>query len=108
MIISGGFNVYSREVEDALMAHESVRAAAVVGVPDERWGEAVKAFVISAMDDPRNEAELIAFVKSTRGSVKAPKSIEFVSEIPLTMSGKLDKKLLRAMSAHDQQGASKI
>lgn len=95
MIISGGFNVYAREVEDALTAHPAVSAAAVFGVPDERWDEAVTAAVVLRPGADLAEAELISHVKELKGSVQAPKSIRFLAELPLTSVGKVDKRSLR-------------
>ncbi|ABD07327.1 AMP-dependent synthetase and ligase [Rhodopseudomonas palustris HaA2] len=96
MIISGGFNIYPREVEDALMAHHGVASAAVIGVPDEKWGEAVKAFVVLKPGANNDAAELQAHVKERRGAPWSPKSIEFVATIPVTGLGKIDRKVLRA------------
>ena len=96
MIISGGFNIYPREVEDALMSHAAVASAAVIGVPDEKWGEAVKAFVVLKADAKADPAELQAHVKARRGGPWSPKSIEFVTNIPVTGLGKIDRKALRA------------
>ncbi len=93
MIISGGFNVYPKEVEQALFAHPAVRDACVIGVPDDKWGEAVKAVVVG---DDVDEAELIAWVKDRKGSVLAPKTVDLVDEIPVTAVGKHDKPALRA------------
>jgi len=98
MIISGGFNIYPREVEDALMAHPAVSLAGVIGVPDAKWGEAVKAFVTlrpGAEAAPGLPAELQAHVKSRRGAPWSPKTIEILAEIPLTGLGKVDRKALR-------------
>lgn len=99
MIVSGGFNVFPREVEDVISTHEAVARVAVVGVPDERWGEAVKAVVVLkpgyAPSDTLSEA-LIALVKDAKGSVQAPKSVDYAAEIPLTPVGKPDKKVLKA------------
>jgi acyl-CoA synthetase (AMP-forming)/AMP-acid ligase II len=95
MIISGGYNIYPREVEDALFEHPAVKGAAVIGVPDPKWGEAVKAIVVLREGDRPTESELIEFVKARKGSLVAPKSVEFWDEIPLTNLGKLDKKRLR-------------
>ena len=97
MIISGGFNIYPREVEDVLFEHEAVKSAAVVGVPSEKWGEEVKAVVVLHEGQTATEADLIAFVKARKGSVMAPKSVEFWESIPLTNLGKLDKKKIRAL-----------
>jgi fatty-acyl-CoA synthase len=96
MIISGGINIFPREVEDALMAHASVASAAVIGVPDDKWGEAVKAFVVLKPGAKSNAAELQAHVKDKRGAPWSPKSIEFVATIPVTGLGKIDRKVLRA------------
>ncbi len=95
-IITGGFNVYSREVEDVLTAHPSVSAAAVFGIPDPVWGEAVTAVVVVREGHNINPDELKAFVKSAKGSVSTPKRIEAVESIPATALGKTDKKQLRA------------
>jgi fatty-acyl-CoA synthase len=95
MIISGGFNIYPREVEDALMSHPSVALAAVIGIPDSRWGEAVKAFVTLYPDLGADPADLQAHVKEKRGAPWSPKTIEFMSDIPLTGLGKIDRKALR-------------
>jgi fatty-acyl-CoA synthase len=99
MIITGGFNVYPREVEDVLSSHPAVAAAVVIGVPHEKWGEAVKAFVVLRPGAQVSEAELIAGVKEKKGSVQAPKSVVFVDRIPLSGLGKPDKKALRAQHA---------
>jgi fatty-acyl-CoA synthase len=96
MIISGGFNIYPREVEDALMSHEAVASAAAIGVPDAKWGEAVKAFVVLKAGAAADPAELQAHVKAKRGAPWSPKSIEFVADIPVTGLGKIDRKVLRA------------
>jgi fatty-acyl-CoA synthase len=96
MIISGGFNIYPREVEDALMAHDAVAMAAVIGVPDDKWGEAVKAFVVVKSGAHVDEAALRAHVREKRGGPWAPKSIEFVAQIAVTGLGKVDRKALRA------------
>ncbi|MDP3969265.1 MAG: AMP-binding protein [Nocardioides sp.] len=100
MIVTGGFNVFPREVEDVLSAHPAVAAAAVIGVPDEKWGEAVKAVVKlrdgAEVDEATLTAELQESVKEAKGSVQSPKSIDYVDAIPLTPIGKLDKKAIRA------------
>ena len=96
MIISGGFNIYPREVEDALMAHGAVASAAVIGVPDDKWGEAVKAFVVLKGGANVEAAALQAHVKDKRGAPWSPKSIDFVDHIPVTAVGKVDRKVLRA------------
>jgi fatty-acyl-CoA synthase len=96
MIISGGFNVYPREVEDALSQHPAVAAAAVVGVPDEKWGEAVRALVVLRPGASVHAEELMALVRERKGAVYTPKAIDFVDALPVTGLGKLDKKAIRA------------
>jgi fatty-acyl-CoA synthase len=95
MIVSGGYNIYPREVEDVLFEHPAVKGAAVIGVPDEKWGEAVKAIVVLHEGKTAAESEVIEFVKARKGSLMAPKSVEFWDAIPLTNLGKLDKKKIR-------------
>ena len=102
MIVTGGFNVYPREVEDVLATDPSVAMVAVIGVPDEKWGEAVKAVVVpraGAAPDPR---ALIELVRERKGAVHAPKSVDLVPRIPLTALGKPDKKELRARYWRDR------
>jgi fatty-acyl-CoA synthase len=95
MIISGGFNVYSAEVEAGIMALPQVHECAVVGVPDAKWGEAVKAFVVLRAGQSLTEREVLDHCKTKLGGVKSPKSVEFVSEIAKTAAGKIDRKQLR-------------
>ena len=96
MIVSGGFNVFPREIEDVLSTHPSVSTAAVIGVPDEKWGEAVKAIVVARPDETIDVEALIGLVKERKGPVYAPKSVDVVDALPLTAVGKPDKKVLRA------------
>ena len=96
MIISGGFNIYPREVEDALMAHPAVASAAVIGIPDDKWGEAVKGFVVLKPGSNVGVPELQAHVKEKRGAPWSPKTIDVVDVIPVTGLGKIDRKVLRA------------
>lgn len=95
IIISGGENIFPRDVEEALYRHEDVAEAAVIGVPDERWGEAVKAFVVLRPGAAPDEAGLIEFCRRHIASYKKPKSIDFVAELPRLPNKKIDKKLLR-------------
>jgi fatty-acyl-CoA synthase len=96
MIVTGGFNIFPREVEDVLTQHPDVAMCAVVGVPDDKWGEAVTAVVVAREGALPDADELINLVKSRKGSAHAPKQIQFVSELPMTGVGKVDKKVLRA------------
>jgi len=95
MIISGGENIYPKEVEDVLFMHPAVADAAVIGVPDEQWGEAVKALVIKKPGMEVTEEELIDHCKRHLASYKKPKSVEFVSELPRSTAGKVLKNVLR-------------
>jgi acyl-CoA synthetase (AMP-forming)/AMP-acid ligase II len=95
MIITGGFNVYSTEVEAALMAHPAVKDCAVIGVPDEKWGEAVKGIVELRPGSEVDEETLRAFVKDKLGSVKTPKTVDIVAQLPRSPVGKVLKKDLR-------------
>ncbi|MCW1429921.1 AMP-binding protein [Novosphingobium sp. JCM 18896] len=99
MIVTGGFNVFAREVEDVLVEHPAVRQAAVIGVPDPKWGEAVKAVVVLEPGSAVEAELLIAAVRERKGSVQAPKSVDFVEALPVTPLGKPDKKALRARYA---------
>jgi acyl-CoA synthetase (AMP-forming)/AMP-acid ligase II len=102
MIITGGENVYSTEVEHALYAHTAVLEAAVIGVPDARWGEAVVAAVVPRPGVPVSDVELIAHCKARLASFKAPKRVVFLEALPRTGSGKIRKQTLR-----DQLGATR-
>ncbi|HEX8365998.1 MAG TPA: AMP-binding protein [Allosphingosinicella sp.] len=95
MIVTGGYNVYPREVEDVLAGHPAVLRVAVVGLPDARWGEAVTAFVMLREGEPADEAALVAFARDRLGAYKAPKSVRFVDEIPLSAVGKPLRRALR-------------
>ena len=92
LIISGGYNIYPREIEEVLYSDESVLECAVIGVPDSKWGEAVKATVVIKDGMDTNEEELIALCKDKLASYKAPKSIDFLDEIPKTSFGKISRK----------------
>lgn len=96
LIISGGFNIYPREVEEALQSHPDVAGAAVIGVPDAKWGEAVTAFVVMKPGATSKEAALQAYVKEKRGAPWSPKTIHLVESLPVTGLGKVDRKALRA------------
>lgn len=96
MIVTGGFNVYATEVEAAIASHSAVLMSAVVGVPDAQWGEAVHAEVILREGALVTDAELIAHVKRELGSHKAPKTIAFVSGLPMSSVGKVVRRLVRA------------
>ncbi len=96
MIISGGENIYPREIEEIIIQHPFVREVAVIGVPDPVWGEAVKAIVSFAPGQSVTEAELISLCKDRIASYKKPKSVDFVDEIPKNNYGKVMKRELKA------------
>jgi fatty-acyl-CoA synthase len=99
MVISGGFNVFPREVEDVLTTHPAVNMVMVIGVPDAKWGEAVKAVVVLRPGTEPSDAltqELQQLVKDEKGAQQSPKSIDYVDSLPLTPVGKPDKKAVRA------------
>lgn len=95
MIISGGFNVFPNEVEQILNSHAAVQDCAVIGVPDEKWGESVKAIVQLKSTQQCTEQELIALCKRELGGVKAPKSVVFIDDLPRSPAGKVLKVELR-------------
>jgi len=95
MIISGGENIYSREVEEALALHAGVLETAVIGVPDEKWGEAVKALVVLRSGHAATEGELIEHCRSQIARYKCPRSIAFVEALPRLGTGKIDKVGIR-------------
>jgi acyl-CoA synthetase (AMP-forming)/AMP-acid ligase II len=95
MIISGGFNVFPSEVEQVLWSHPAVQDCAVIGVPDDKWGEAVKAVVELKPGAKASADELISLAKEKLGGVKAPKSVDFVGALPRSPVGKVLKKALR-------------
>jgi fatty-acyl-CoA synthase len=96
LVITGGFNVYPRVVEDVLESHPAVASASVFGIPDDRWGEIVAAAVV-LRDKTIDVADLVSYVRDRKGPVQTPKRIEVVDRIPLTAVGKPDKKALRRM-----------
>lgn len=103
MIVTGGFNVFPREVEDVVAEHPAVAQVCVIGTPDEKWGEAVTAVVVLRPDHPSDDdavakltGEIQAAVKERKGSVQAPKQVIIVDSVPVTALGKPDKKAVRA------------
>ena len=95
MILTGGENVYSTEVENVLYTHPAILECAVVGVPDQKWGEAVKGIVVLKPSEKATQEEIIQFCKEKIAHYKAPKSIDFIEVLPRTGSGKIHKKGLR-------------
>jgi acyl-CoA synthetase (AMP-forming)/AMP-acid ligase II len=95
MIISGGKNIYPREIEEVLYSHEAVLEAAVIGVPDDYWGESVKAFVVLKDGMKTTEKEIINLCKDNIASYKKPRSVEFVPQLPKSPTGKILKRVIR-------------
>ena len=95
MIVSGGYNVYPREVEDVLAAHPAVREVVVVGLPDDKWGEAVTAFVVLRGGHEVTIAELIEFARPSLAGYKVPKDVRYIDEVPKSAVGKLLRRAVR-------------
>lgn len=97
MIISGGVNIYPKEIEEVLYAHPKVLEAAVIGIPDEMWGENVMALVVLKQNETASEDEMVEYCKQHLASHKKPKIVEFVNSLPKNPSGKILKRVLRDM-----------
>jgi acyl-CoA synthetase (AMP-forming)/AMP-acid ligase II len=95
MIISGGENVYSREVEEVLYQHPAVVDAAVIGTPDDTWGEVVTAVIVPVPGSTLTADEIVTFARDHLGGYKRPRRVEFVEELPRNASGKALKRELR-------------
>ncbi|XSC47565.1 class I adenylate-forming enzyme family protein [Bradyrhizobium sp. RDT10] len=95
MIVTGGYNVYPREVEDCLAAHPSVREVVVVGLPDDKWGEVVTAFVALRPGSQMDEAALLDSLRDKLAGYKIPKSVRFIEEVPKSPVGKLLRRAVR-------------
>ena len=95
MIVSGGENIYSAEIESLLSTHPGVASAAVIGVPDARWGEAVKAVVVPQAGEEVREDELIAWCRERLAAYKVPKSVDLIEAMPVISTGKISKRDLR-------------
>jgi fatty-acyl-CoA synthase len=106
MIITGGFNVYSAEVEQVLLAHPAVQDCAVIGLPDDKWGERVTAVVQLRAGQSVSEPEVQAFVKERLGSVKAPKQVEVWPDLPRSKVGKVLKTEVKAQLTGRPKGAA--
>ena len=103
MIISGGENIYPREIEEVLIKHAAIREVAVIGIPDPKWGEAIKAVVSLVPGQSATEEELIIFCRNNIASYKKPKSVDFVDELPKNSYGKILKRDLRARYWKDKE-----
>jgi acyl-CoA synthetase (AMP-forming)/AMP-acid ligase II len=103
MIITGGENVYPREIEEVLVRHPAVREVAVIGVPDPKWGEGIKAVVSLVPGEAVTEEQLISFCRASIASYKKPKSVDFVDDLPKNNYGKILKRELRARYWEDRE-----
>lgn len=103
MIISGGLNIYPREIEEVLFKHPDIKDAAVIGVPDEKWGESVKALIVKEENSTITLEEIDQYCRNELTAYKVPKSFEWIDEIPLTTYGKPDKKVLKEKYWKDVQ-----
>ena len=95
MIISGGENIYPTEIDDLLSKHPKVFQAAVIGVPDEKWGEAVKAVIVCKPGEKLSQAEVISYCKEHLAGYKCPKTVDFWEALPLNPTGKILKREIR-------------
>jgi acyl-CoA synthetase (AMP-forming)/AMP-acid ligase II len=95
MIVSGGENIYPREIEDVLFQHPAVADAAAIGVPDETWGETVKAIVVLRQGASATEGEILEFFRDKLAGYKRPRSVEFAEALPRNPTGKVLKRELR-------------
>jgi long-chain acyl-CoA synthetase len=96
MVISGGVNIYPREVEEVIFQHPGVQEAAVIGVPDDKWGEVLKAYIVLRAGAALGAGELLAFLEPKIARMKLPKHVEFIDQIPRNANGKVLKTVLRA------------
>ncbi len=95
MIISGGSNIYPAEIEEVLHSHPKIQEAAVIGVPDEKWGESVKAIVVLKPGESASEKDIIEYCKENAADYKKPRSVDFVDDLPRNPSGKILKRIIR-------------
>jgi long-chain acyl-CoA synthetase len=96
MILRGGFNVYPREIEEVLLTHPAISLAAVIGVPNEEYGEEIKAYVVLKADAQAGPEEIVAWSKEQMAAYKYPRMVEIRKSLPMTATGKILKKELRA------------
>jgi len=97
MVVTGGLNVYPREIEEVLLAHPAVREAAVVGIPDEHWGERLRAYIVPRHERPVDAAELESHCRERLAGYKVPKEYRDIAELPRNAGGKVLKKELRTL-----------
>ena len=103
MVVSGGFNIFPLEIEQILLAHPDVQDCAVIGVPDEKWGEAVKAVIVRSPGSTVSDKELMDFCRNSLGGMKTPKSVDFVDDLPKSAAGKILKRMIREKYWKEQE-----
>jgi acyl-CoA synthetase (AMP-forming)/AMP-acid ligase II len=96
MIISGGENIYPADIEAVLYKHAKISESAVIGVPDEEWGESVKAVVVLREGETATEEEIIGYCREHLAGYKIPRSVDFIDDLPKTDTGKILKKIIKA------------
>jgi acyl-CoA synthetase (AMP-forming)/AMP-acid ligase II len=102
MIISGGSNIYPAEIEETLNSNPKIMEAAVIGIPNERWGETIKAVVALKPGETATEEEIIEYCRANAADYKRPRSVDFVDELPRNPSGKILKRVIREPYWKDQ------
>src|SRR5699024_10619775 len=107
MILSGAINVYPAEIEEVLHEHPKIADVAVIGVPDEKWGETVKAVVVLKEGETANEEEIIHFCNGKLARFKLPHSVYFISDLPRSLKGKLLKFTIRVKYRQEKEAKSK-
>jgi acyl-CoA synthetase (AMP-forming)/AMP-acid ligase II len=95
MVISGGINIYPREIEEVLVTHPDISDAAVIGIPDEKWGESLKAFIVKGDSAELSGDDIVTFCDGRISSMKTPKEYVFIDQLPRNASGKVLKTELR-------------
>ena len=103
MVISGGENIYSVQVEEAISKHPAVLESAVIGIPDDEWGESVMAYVVLKPDHSATEHEIIDTARDNLASYQKPRRVEFVDALPKAVTGKILKRVLRAPHWADEE-----
>jgi fatty-acyl-CoA synthase len=103
MIIRGGENIYPKELEDVLYAHPKISEVAVIGLPDEKYGEEVMACIVPQQDSEPTEEEIIGFCKNNMASYKIPRYVKFLDYIPKNIIGKVTKKELKQQILEDMK-----
>jgi len=106
MVISGGFNVYPKEVDEILFGHPKVFEACCIGIPDQYRGESLKAFIVLKPGEDLAEEEVISFCKGKMASYKVPKEVEFIGELPKSALGKILRRELREIDKKKREGKS--